>query len=112
MPTQERNFQSAAALREAVRRLVDEFHPEKIYLFGSRLRGDARDDSDYDLMVIVRVSEHAPYQRAQAGYRALWGLRLNAEILVWTTEEFGRQESIAASLPAAILREGELLYAA
>lgn len=112
MTARERNYQTAAALAEAVRRLVDAFQPEKIYLFGSQSRGDARDDSDYDLMVIVPASEHAPYQRAQAGYRALWGVRLDAEILVWTAEEFTRQVSIAASLPAAILREGELLYAA
>jgi predicted nucleotidyltransferase len=29
------------ALDEAVRRLVEVFHPERIYLFGSQARGDA-----------------------------------------------------------------------
>jgi hypothetical protein len=41
-----------------VRRLVEAYHPERIYLFGSKARGDAGPDSDFDLMVIV--SDDAP----------------------------------------------------
>lgn len=40
-------------LDRVVRRLVDELHPIAIYLFGSRARGDAGVDSDYDLMAVV-----------------------------------------------------------
>jgi hypothetical protein len=40
-------------LTEVVRRLVDTYDPERIYLFGSVARGDTGPDSDYDLMVIV-----------------------------------------------------------
>ena len=36
-----------------VRRLVDVYRPERIYLFGSAARGDAGPDSDYDFMVVV-----------------------------------------------------------
>ena len=39
-------------LREAVRRLVEAAHPRQIILFGSHARGDAREDSDVDLMLI------------------------------------------------------------
>ena len=41
------------ALFEAVRRLVAAYQPERIYLFGSVARGDAGQDSDYDLLVVV-----------------------------------------------------------
>ena len=40
-------------LAEIVRRLVEAYQPERIYLFGSKARGDAGADSDYDLMVVV-----------------------------------------------------------
>jgi HEPN domain-containing protein len=40
-------------LDRVVRRLVDAFEPVAIYLFGSRARGDASDDSDYDLMLVL-----------------------------------------------------------
>jgi predicted nucleotidyltransferase len=33
-------------LKEAVRRLVEQFHPEKIILFGSQVRGTADSRSD------------------------------------------------------------------
>jgi predicted nucleotidyltransferase len=38
-----------ARLTEAVRRLVEAYRPERIYLFGSMARGDAGPDSDFDL---------------------------------------------------------------
>jgi len=50
-------------LAEALRRLTATFSPEKIYLFGSRARGDAGQDSDYDLTVIVPDSPLTPYRR-------------------------------------------------
>ena len=40
-------------LGEMVRRLVEAYQPERVYLFGSRARGDSGPDSDYDLMLIV-----------------------------------------------------------
>jgi predicted nucleotidyltransferase len=34
-------------------RIAREFHPERIILFGSYARGDANEDSDVDLLVIM-----------------------------------------------------------
>ena len=99
-------------LAEAVRRLVAGLRPERIYLFGSRARGDAIWDSDYDLMVIVAESEQPSYRRAQEGYGLLWGIGIPIDLLIWTKAEFDRQVPVMASLPATIMREGRLLYAA
>lgn len=99
-------------LDEAVRRLTLELQPERIYLFGSRARGDARGDSDWDLMVIVPRAEESHLRLAQRAYLALMGLYLPVDILVWTREQFDWQAPVVASLPATVLREGRLLYAA
>jgi HEPN domain-containing protein len=40
-------------LDRVVRRLVEAFDPVAVYLFGSRARGDAGKDSDYDLMLVL-----------------------------------------------------------
>lgn len=40
-------------LDRVVRRLIEAFDPVAIYLFGSRARGDASADSDYDLMLVL-----------------------------------------------------------
>jgi predicted nucleotidyltransferase len=43
---------------EVVRRLVEHYRPERIYLIGSSARGDARPDSDLDFLVVL--PEDAP----------------------------------------------------
>ena len=49
-----------ATLAEAVRRLVEALQPGRIYLFGSRARGDAHQDSDYDFLHPSLDSEGVP----------------------------------------------------
>ena len=38
---------------ELLSRVVNYFHPRRVVLFGSRARGEARPDSDIDLLVIL-----------------------------------------------------------
>ena len=45
-------------------RLVAEYQPERIYLFGSKARGDAGPDSDYDIMLVVSSCDLPAYRRA------------------------------------------------
>ena len=110
---QENNFgASDPVLSEMVGRLVEAFHPDQIYLFGSQARGEGGVNSDYDLMVIVSHSDLPGYRRDQMAYRVLLGLGVAKDVLVWTREEFDRRLHLPASLPATIAREGKLLYAA
>lgn len=95
-----------------VERLVEAYQPERIYLFGSKARGDHGEDSDFDLMVVV--PDEAPEDRKQSrlAYERLWGTGTAADVLVWTRERFESRTRLRASLPGTILREGRLLYAA
>src|SRR6266566_7047476 len=70
-------------LREIVRRLVEAVDPDRIVLFGSRARGDARPDSDLDLL-IVKDSDEPRHRRAIPAYTALAGLGIPTDI-VWRT---------------------------
>ena len=99
-------------LAEIVHRLVEAFGPEQIYLFGSCARDEAGPDSDYDLMVVVPQATEPGYRLAQQAHSLLWGLGVAADILVWTREQFDSRCHVVASLPATILRQGQLLYAA
>jgi predicted nucleotidyltransferase len=99
-------------LIDAVGRLVNALHPECIYLFGSRARGDADADSDFDLLVIVSESDEPRLRRAQRAREHLRGVGVPLDVLVWTRGEFDALVPVVASLPATVLREGRLLYAA
>ena len=76
----------SSALQEVVRRLVDAIDPDRIILFGSRARGDARPDSDFDLLLIKR-SDDPPHRRVIPAYRALSGLGIPKDLLWRTPQE-------------------------
>ena len=101
-----------ALLEEAVRRVVGVLHPERVYLYGSRARGDAGPDSDYDLMVVVAEETTRPHRLEQAALRALADVDLPVSVLVLDRRGFERQCGGGASLPATVEREGRLLYPA
>ncbi|HEX6508957.1 MAG TPA: nucleotidyltransferase domain-containing protein [Chloroflexota bacterium] len=101
-----------AILAEIVQRLAKTFGPERIYLFGSKARADAGADSDYDLMVIVTRTTEPGYRLAQKAHTLLWDIGTAADILVWSREAFDERLHLKASLPATVVREGKLLYAA
>ena len=98
-------------LAEITARLVAEFHPEQIILFGSHAWGTPTDDSDIDLLVIVPTSQESLYWRAVRAYRALPDDRtVSTDILVKTRAEFDRYRHLHASLEAQIVEQGRVLY--
>ncbi len=99
-------------LAEIVRRLVEVYQPERIYLFGSAARGEATVDSDYDLMVIVPDDTPPEMCDTKRAYAALWAVGTSGDILVWPRGSFQGQLHLRASLPSTILREGKLVYGA
>lgn len=96
-------------LEEAVRRLASAYKPDAIYLFGSRARGDAREWSDWDLMLVVPDDAPRETQMAEVAYGQLRGLSFPAEIHVYRRSTFDRQKELFGSLPAEVVREGLLL---
>ncbi len=101
-----------ARLAEIVRRLVEAYQPERIYLFGSVARGKAGPDSDYDLLVVVPDEAPPERKRSRLAYEALWGTGVAADVLVCTHSYFEARRHLKASLPGTVLREGRLLHAA
>ena len=100
------------ALVGIVERLVEAYQPERIYLFGSRARGDAGPDSDFDLLVVVPDEAPAECKRSRLAYDVLRGTGAAADVLVWTRGAFDARLHVVASLPATVMREGRLLHAA
>ncbi len=101
---------SQAVLDEITQRLVKEFQPEAVILFGSRAWGMPGDDSDIDLLVIVTQSDLKPTQRAARAYRCLHGVLAPIDVLMKTRAEFEQFQHVCASLEHQILAEGKVLY--
>ena len=99
-------------LAEIVRRLVDAYQPEAIYLFGSTARGAAGPDSDYDLLVIVPDSAEPERRCSRLAYQALRGTGAAADVIVSTRSRFDSRVHVKTSLPAIVRSEGKLLHAA
>jgi predicted nucleotidyltransferase len=97
-------------LDEMVRRLVAEFQPEKIILFGSHAWGEPNEDSDIDLFVIVPESEDRPIHRSQRAHDCLSGLGVSKDVLVKTRAEAEYFRHVRASLEYKVFNEGRVLY--
>ena len=96
-------------VREMVRRILQAGDPQKVVLFGSRARGDARSNSDYDLLVIESSSQPR-YKRAAKYRRALTGVYPAKDILVWTPEEVAEWRNVPNAFVTTALSEGIVLY--
>jgi predicted nucleotidyltransferase len=97
-------------LEEIVRRLVAEFQPEQIILFGSHAWGTPDEDSDVDLLVIVSESDLSSIKREVQAYRCLRGIFVPIDMLVKTRAEVERFQHVYASLECEILERGKVLY--
>ena len=97
-------------LQEVTRRLVEQFQPEEIILFGSQVWGAPAAGSDIDLMVIVTQSNLSDYERSVLGHRCLGGLDVAKDVIVKTRTEFDFFRDVRASLEYKIARQGKVLY--
>ncbi len=70
-------------LLDIVRRLVEAYQPERIYLFGSRARGEAGPDSDYDILIVIPDDAPENQRRSRLAYEALRGTGVAADVVIW-----------------------------
>lgn len=96
-------------LQEIVQRIETVVQPERVILFGSRARGDARSDSDFDLLVIAE-SEEPRYRRAAPLYAALADIPVETEVMVYTPAEVDEWRMVPQSFVTTAIREGSILY--
>jgi predicted nucleotidyltransferase len=98
-------------INEIIRRIVDVARPDRIVLFGSAARGEAREESDIDLLVVKKGVSHRR-RLAQEIYVSLIGIPVPVDVIVVTPEDVEElKDAIGTIIPAA-LTEGIEIYAA
>jgi predicted nucleotidyltransferase len=100
---------SAELIPAITDQIVCNFQPEQVILFGSQARGDARPDSDIDLLVVLPQVDDKR-QAAIAIRRALAGFPIGKDILVTMPEEIERRGNLVGTVLRPALREGKVLY--
>ena len=79
----------------------------RIILFGSRARGDARPDSDYDLLLIVTKRDREILDRCYDGVMdVLLATGRLISLKIFTAEEFSRLQALPTPFMSRIQAEG------
>ena len=90
-------------------RIIDEFRPIEIRLFGSRARGESSAASDWDLFVIVPDDLEAA-DDLFAGYRLRRETRTRADIVLCPVGEFQEDRSTPNTLAYEAAHHGVVIY--
>lgn len=95
-----------------VDRLVNVYHPLRIYLFGSYAWGTPTIESDYDICVVVESSDEKKRNRSRIGRKALLDIlrRRSIDLIIYTVAEFERAAAHPSTLASPIKSQGVLLY--
>ena len=105
---------TTADIRAIVSRIIEGVHPDKIFVFGSRARGeDIHDYSDLDILVVMETDKPVT-QRSGDVVDFTFPRRFPMDIIVYTPEEFEK----AAEHPVyyydpfikEVLKDGIVLY--
>lgn len=100
-------------LSEIVKRLVADFNPSRVFLFGSRARGDAGEGSDYDLLVVLPTMNAPSHRLAQKAHRhSLKGIPAPVDVIMVSESYFEENKAVIGTLPELAIYEGKELYAA
>ncbi len=90
-------------------RIVHDFHPMQIILFGSHAHGETHPQSDVDPLVVF--SELTDKRKTVIDIRrALADLPVAQDILVTTPQELGRQRDWVGTVLRTAQREREIPY--
>src|ERR1700730_6866852 len=98
-----------AAIRRFARRIAERFHPDKIILFGSYAYGNPHEESDVDLLVIMRTKNAIDQSiRIKTAFKRLFSL----DLIVRTPWQVERGLKDDNWFLREIIEKGKVLYEA
>jgi uncharacterized protein len=95
-------------LNEIVLALKERFHPIRLFLYGSRTRGNSRPDSDYDFVIVVPdfdlKNRLQVMSEVSSNFRAKFGVEV--QCWVYSQAEFDDWKDEFSSIPETALNTG------
>jgi predicted nucleotidyltransferase len=96
-------------IAQVVERIRERFNPEKIILFGSHARGEPREDSDIDLLIVAKTRLPAR-ERFPAVRQALADFPAAFDLILKTPQEYRRWRRVLNTIVYFADRYGKVLY--
>ena len=96
-------------ISEIVKRIVENYHPDKIILFGSYAYGKPTKDSDVDLL-IVKDDDLPKIERNRKVRKYLKGLMIPVDVIVKTNAEFNKWKNIIGTIVYPAAKYGKVIY--
>jgi predicted nucleotidyltransferase len=100
-------------LRQQIRESLKELHPEKVIVFGSYAQGEADQDSDIDLIVVLDIEALPTTYHERMMNRLLVRRALDAlnreyalDVLVYTLPEWKRFQDAGSAFAKEIVSQG------
>ncbi|MCG2789369.1 MAG: nucleotidyltransferase domain-containing protein [Actinomycetia bacterium] len=93
-------------ITDRIKKAVD---PEKIILFGSYATGKQKIESDLDILIIMN-SNLPRYKRSVPIYKALAGVLIPKDIIVYTPEEVEDWKDVPQAFVTTAVSKGKVLY--
>jgi predicted nucleotidyltransferase len=90
--------------------VVAVFDPRRVILVGSRARGDAHEDSDYDLVVVLDDGVPDEWLSARRRYDGRRGLGVPADIIPCRESVLKERAEAVGSFAHSLLAEGVVVY--
>lgn len=94
---------------QIVEKIVNNYDPEKILLFGSYAKGNADIDSDLDL-IIIKNTKTPKHKRGREIRKYLYGSLLPIDLKVYTPDEFENEINSNYSFLNSVIKDIKSLY--
>ena len=103
---------SRETIIEIARTIGQQFRPQKVILFGSYARGEATDESDVDLLVVVRKERARGHRSAPIIRFLAERYMLPVDVIVRTAASLEEESAMPGTLGEEVKRDGVVLYEA
>lgn len=90
-------------------KIIDDYNPEKIILFGSYAWGTPGPDSDVDLFIVKETDKNI-FERNREVQRILFGSGMAIDILVYTPKQLAKREQMGDPFIDKIINKGKIIY--
>jgi len=90
-------------------RLLAQFNPDKIILFGSHARGDADEKSDVDLLIINELTEDR-FKIMDRMRLLLLPINYAFDVIILSGNEFERDKKYPGTVARYAAKEGIIIY--